>query len=131
MGLDISFRFRRKDAEKIGDEYGRPIYKENDIYNCSTSFCGRSAFGCIREWVGDDRYGTFIPLDGEDFNTFCMAVTDGLANNNIPVSENDIFEALDNERINNFSLADLYAFVIKSKAVADQLGWYLEIECDW
>ena len=131
MGLDISLRFRRKDAKQIGEDYGRPFYKDSDIYLCNTSFCGRGAFDCIRKWVGDDRYGTFIPLDGEEFDTFCRVVTNGLANDNIHMSENDIFEALDKERINPFSLADLYAFVIKSKAIADQLGWYLEIECDW
>lgn len=131
MGLDVSFRFRRKDAEKIGEDCGRPIYKESDMYLCETSFCGRSAFNCIRKWVGDDRYGTFIPLDDENYDTLCMTISDALANDNILMSENDIFEALDNGKINPFSLADLYAFVIKNKVIADKLGWYLEIECDW
>lgn len=131
MGLDISLRFRNKDARKIGEDDGRPIYNECDVYLCDTSFCGRSAFACVREWVGDDRYGTFIPLDGEDFDAFCAAVSNGLAAENILMSANDIFETLDSKRINNFSLADLYAFVLKSKPIADKLGWYLEIECDW
>lgn len=131
MGLDISFRFRRMNAEPIGEDWGRPVYKEEDVYQCSTSFCGRSAFACVREWVGDDRYGTFIPLDDENFDTFVKTISNAFTNEEVEFNETDIFEALDEQEINNFSLLNLYTFVLKNRIVADKLGWYFEIECDW
>lgn len=131
MGLDISFRFRKMDAEPIGEDYGRPVYKESDIYQCSTSFCGRSAFACVREWVGDDRYGTYIPLEGENFDTFVKAISNAFESDEVEFNETDIFAALDEQEINSFSLLNLYTFALKGKIVSEKMGWYLEIECDW
>lgn len=115
MGLDISLRFRKK-----GTDLTRTCIKE---------FNGRSEFACIRDWVGDERYGKYIPLDEPNFKSLCGAIEQEMNNRGDRVFDDDGFPTyLDDEYY--WGLPELYCFIQRGP-LAELHGWVLEIECDW
>ena len=82
MGLDISIRWGRKGAQKNvpyknWDDTISYDYDENDIEVYFGDWLqGRAEFDVIRQWVRDDRYGKYIPLDTQtqsDLACMCLA----------------------------------------------------------
>lgn len=141
MGLDISVRFRRKDAEPIDmDIWGHTCYRDADLHNGRDSFNGRWEYSVVREWVGDDRYGKFIPLVGSDYAVL-LGVVEAELERRAHAIEKEVEMCFDEDEEQNsafpwflemdcYGLADLYQYIIKAPTY-EKYGWIMELECDW
>lgn len=137
MGLDISIRYRRIDAKPIRYEewYGKTIavYDEVDLHREDVSFQGRSEFAAIRKWVGDERYGDYIPLIGENYESLMYVLREAIEQRIEEEKQawdcypgDDFPWFLDAE----FGIERLFSLVLKAPIYAEY-GWYMELECDW
>ena len=144
MGLDVNFRLRRKSAKPTCiDDYDEAQYSDDDIKDVEQWFNGRIEFDCIRRWVGDYRYGKYIPLSTSNYKSLKNVIEEELFSRASRFKQdyrkgtaeydyelNDIFTTIINHESSCCRLEALYTFISIAPIVLNY-DWYLEIECDW
>ena len=140
MGLDISIRWVRQGAKKNvpyknWDDTISYDYDENDIEVYFGDWLqGRGEFDVIRQWVRDDRYGQYIPLVGDDYNTLITMVEKEIHNRAEETSE-WYEDGSDKDfpwylQDGDYGLNRLYGMILKAP-LYEAKGWIMELECDW
>lgn len=141
MGLDISIRWVRRGAKKTVpyrnlDDTISYDYDEKDIERYLGDFQGRGEFDIIRQWVRNDRYGKYIPLVGDDYNTLITMVEKEIRDR---AKEPEDLEEYEDESDKEFpwyledgdyGLNRLYGMLLKAPLYKAK-GWIMELECDW
>lgn len=141
MGLDISIRWVRQGAKKTVpyrnlDDTISYDYDEKDIERYLGDFQGRGEFDIIRQWVRNDRYGKYIPLVGDDYNTLITMVEKEIRDR--AKEPEDLEEYEDNSdkefpwylEDGDYGLNRLYGMLLKAPLYKAK-GWIMELECDW
>lgn len=141
MGLDISIRWVRQGAKKTVpyrnlDDTISYDYDEKDIERYLDDFQGRGEFDIIRQWVRNDRYGKYIPLVGDDYNTLITMVEKEIRDR--AKEPEDLEECEDDSdkefpwylEDSNYGLNRLYGMILKAPLYKAK-GWIMELECDW
>lgn len=142
MGLDISIRWVRQGAKKTVpyknlDDAISYDYDEKDIERYLGDLQGRGEFDVIRRWVRNDRYGKYIPLVGDDYNTLITMVEKEIRDRaKEPEESSEEYEdGSDKEfpwylEANDYGLNLLYGMLLKAPLYKAK-GWIMELECDW
>ena len=142
MGLDISIRWVRQGAKKTVpyrnlDDTISYDYDENDIERYLGDFEGRGEFDVIRRWVRDDRYGKYIPLVGDDYNTLITMVEKEIRDRAKEPEESSEECEDDSDKEfpwyledSDYGLNRLYGMLLKAPLYKAK-GWIMELECDW
>lgn len=143
MGLDISIRWVRQGAKKTipyknWDDTINYDYDENDIeVYCGDSLQGRAEFDVIRKWVRDDRYGKYIPLVGDDYNTLITMVEKEIRRRAEEPEVSPEWYEDDHDKgfpwyleDGDYGLNRLYGMILKAP-LYEAKGWIMELECDW
>ena len=142
MGLDISIRWVRKGAKKTVpyrnlDDTISYDYDEKDIERYLGDFEGRGEFDVIRRWVRDDRYGKYIPLVGDDYNTLITMVEKEIRDRaKEPEESSEEYEDDSDKEFpwyledSDYGLNRLYGMLLKAPLYKAK-GWIMELECDW
>lgn len=143
MGLDISIRWVRRGAKKTVpyknlDDTISYDYDEKDIEVYSGDWLqGRGEFDVIRRWVRNDRYGKYIPLVGDDYNTLITMVEKEIRDRaKEPEESSEGYEDDSDEEFpwyledSNYGLNRLYGMLLKAPLYKAK-GWIMELECDW
>lgn len=142
MGLDISIRWVRQGAKKTVpyrnlDDTISYDYDEKDIERYLGDFEGRGEFDVIRRWVRDDRYGKYIPLVGDDYNTLIIMVEKEIRDRaKEPEESSEGYEDDSDKEFpwyledSNYGLNRLYGMILKAPLYKAK-GWVMELECDW
>lgn len=142
MGLDISIRWVRRGAKKTIpyrnlDDTISYDYDEKDIERYLGDFEGRGEFDVIRRWVRDDRYGKYIQLVGDDYNTLITMVEKEIRDRaKEPEESSDGYEDDSDKEFpwyledSNYGLNRLYGMLLKAPLYKAK-GWIMELECDW
>ena len=142
MGLDISIRWVRRGAKKTVpyrnlDDTISYDYDEKDIERYLGDFEGRGEFDVIRRWVRDDRYGKYIPLVGDDYNTLITMVEKEIRDRaREPEESSEGYEDDSDKEFpwyledSDYGLNRLYGMLLKAPLYKAK-GWIMELECDW
>ena len=142
MGLDISIRWVRQGTKKTVpyrnlDDTISYDYDEKDIERYSGDFAGRGEFDVIRRWVRDDRYGKYIPLVGDDYNTLITMVEKEIRDRAKEPEESSEECEDDSDKEfpwyledSDYGLNRLYGMLLKAPLYKAK-GWIMELECDW
>ena len=142
MGLDISIRWVRRGAKKTVpyrnlDDTISYDYDEKDIERYLGDFEGRGEFDIIRRWVRDDRYGKYIPLVGDDYNTLITMVEKEIRDRaREPEESSEGYEDDSDKEFpwyledSDYGLNRLYGMLLKAPLYKAK-GWIMELECDW
>ena len=143
MGLDISIRWVRQGAKKTvpyknWDNTISYDYDENDIEEYFGDWLqGRGEFDVIRRWVRDDRYGKYIPLVGDDYNTLITMVEKEIRDRaREPEESSEGYEDDSDKEFpwyledSDYGLNRLYGMLLKAPLYKAK-GWIMELECDW
>lgn len=142
MGLDISIRWVRRGAKKIVpyrnlDDTISYDYDEKDIERYLSDFQGRGEFDIIRQWVRNDRYGKYIPLVGDDYNTLITMVEKEIRDRAKELEERREEYKDDSDKEfpwyledSDYGLNRLYGMLLKAP-LYEAKGWIMELECDW
>ena len=142
MGLDISIRWVRQGAKKTVpyrnlDDTISYDYDEKDIERYLDDFQGRGEFDIIRQWVRNDRYGKYIPLVGDDYNTLITMVEKEIRDRAKEPEESSEECEDDSDKEfpwyledSNYGLNRLYGMLLKAPLYKAK-GWIMELECDW
>lgn len=142
MGLDISIRWVRQGAKKTVpyrnlDDTISYDYDENDIERYLDDFQGRGEFDIIRQWVRNDRYGKYIPLVGDDYNTLITMVEKEIRDRAKEPEESSEECEDDSDKEfpwyledSDYGLNRLYGMLLKAPLYRAK-GWIMELECDW
>ena len=142
MGLDISIRWVRQGAKKNvpyknWDDTISYDYDENDIeVYFGDSLQGRAEFDVIRQWVRDDRYGKYIPLVGDDYNTLITMVEKEIHDRAKEPEDPEWYEDDSDKGFpwyledGDYGLNRLYGMILKAPLYKAK-GWIMELECDW
>lgn len=142
MGLDISIRWVRRGAKKTVpyknlDDTISYDYDEKDIEGYSGYFQGRGEFDIIRQWVRNDRYGKYIPLVGDDYNTLITMVEKEIRDRAKEPEESSEECEDDSDKEfpwyledSDYGLNQLYGMLLKAPLYKAK-GWIMELECDW
>lgn len=142
MGLDISIRWIRRGAKKTVpyrnlDDTISYDYDEKDIERYLGDFQGRGEFDVIRRWVRDDRYGKYIPLVGDDYNTLITMVEKEIRDRaREPEESSEGYEDDSDKEFpwyledSDYGLNRLYGMLLKAPLYKAK-GWIMELECDW
>ena len=141
MGLDISIRWVRRGAKKTVpyrnlDDTISYDYDEKDIERYLGDFEGRGEFDVIRQWVRDDRYGKYIPLVGDDYNTLITMVEKEIRDRAKESEDPEWYEDDPDKGFpwyledSNYGLNRLYGMLLKAPLYKAK-GWIMELECDW
>ena len=142
MGLDISIRWVRRGAKKTIpyrnlDDTISYDYDEKDIERYLGDFEGRGEFDVIRRWVRNDRYGKYIPLVGDDYNTLITMVEKEIRDRaKEPEESSEEYEDGSDKEFpwyledSNYGLNRLYSMLLKAPLYKAK-GWIMELECDW
>ena len=142
MGLDISVRWVRQGAKKTVpyrnlDDTISYDYDEKDIERYLGDFEGRGEFDVIRRWVRDDRYGKYIPLVGDDYNTLITMVEKEIRDRAKEPEESSEKCEDDSDKEfpwyledSDYGLNRLYGMLLKAPLYKAK-GWIMELECDW
>ena len=142
MGLDISIRWVRQGAKKTVpyrnlDDTISYDYDENDIERYLDDFQGRGEFDIVRQWVRNDRYGKYIPLVGDDYNTLITMVEKEIRDRAKEPEESSEECEDDSDKEfpwyledSNYGLNRLYGMILKAP-LYEAKGWIMELECDW
>ena len=142
MGLDISIRWVRRGAKKTIpyrnlDDTISYDYDEKDIERYLGDFEGRGEFDIIRRWVRDDRYGKYIPLVGDDYNTLITMVEKEIRDRaREPEESSEGYEDDSDKEFpwyledSDYGLNRLYGMLLKAPLYKAK-GWIMELECDW
>ena len=142
MGLDISIRWVRRGAKKTVpyknlDDTISYDYDEKDIERYLGDFEGRGEFDVIHRWVRDDRYGKYIPLVGDDYNTLITMVEKEIRDRAKEPEESSEECEDDSDKEfpwyledSNYGLNRLYGILLKAPLYKAK-GWIMELECDW
>ena len=142
MGLDISIRWVRQGTKKTVpyrnlDDTISYDYDEKDIERYLGDFEGRGEFDVIRRWVRDDRYGKYIPLVGDDYNTLITMVEKEIRDRAKEPEESSEECEDDSDKEfpwyledSDYGLNRLYGMLLKAPLYKAK-GWIMELECDW
>lgn len=141
MGLDISIRWVRRGAKKTVpyrnlDDTISYDYDEKDIERYLGDFQGRGEFDIIRQWVRNDRYGKYIPLVGDDYNTLITMVEKEIRDRAKEPEDLEEYEDDSDKEFpwyledSNYGLNRLYSMLLKAPLYKAK-GWIMELECDW
>ena len=143
MGLDISIRWVRQGAKKTvpyknQDDTINYDYDEKDIEEYFGDWLqGRSEFDVIRQWVRDDRYGKYIPLVGDDYNTLITMVEKEIRSRAEEREVSPEWYEDDSDKgfpwyleDGDYGLNRLYGMILKAP-LYEAKGWIMELECDW
>lgn len=142
MGLDISIRWVRRGAKKTIpyrnlDDTISYDYDEKDIERYLGDFEGRGEFDVIRQWVRNDRYGKYIPLVGDDYNTLITMVEKEIRDRAKEPEESSEGYEDDSDKefpwylgYDDSGLNRLYGMLLKAPLYKAK-GWIMELECDW
>lgn len=141
MGLDISIRWVRRGAKKTVpyrnlDDTISYDYDEKDIERYLGDFQGRGEFDIIRQWVRNDRYGKYIPLVGDDYNTLITMVEKEIRDRAKEPEDLEEYEDDSDKEFpwyleaNDYGLNLLYGMLLKAPLYKAK-GWIMELECDW
>ena len=142
MGLDISIRWVRRGAKKTVpyrnlDDTISYDYDEKDIERYSGDLQGRGEFDVIRRWVRNDRYGKYIPLVGDDYDTLITMVEKEIRDRAKEPEESSEGYEDDSDKefpwyleANDYGLNLLYGMLLKAPLYKAK-GWIMELECDW
>ena len=141
MGLDISIRWVRQGAKKTVpyrnlDDTISYDYDEKDIERYLGDFQGRGEFDIIRQWVRNDRYGKYIPLVGDDYNTLITMVEKEIRDRAKEPEDLEEYEDESDKEFpwyledSNYGLNRLYGMLLKAPLYKAK-GWIMELECDW
>lgn len=141
MGLDISIRWVRQSAKKTVpyrnlDDTISYDYDEKDIERYLGDFQGRGEFDIIRQWVRNDRYGKYIPLVGDDYNTLITMVEKEIRDRAKELEDLKEYEDDSDKEFpwyledSNYGLNRLYSMLLKAPLYKAK-GWIMELECDW
>ena len=142
MGLDISIRWVRQGAKKTVpyrnlDDTISYDYDEKDIERYLGDFEGRGEFDIIRQWVRNDRYGKYIPLVGDDYNTLITMVEKEIRDRAKEPEESSEECEDDSDKEfpwyledSDYGLNRLYGMLLKAPLYKAK-GWIMELECDW
>lgn len=138
MGLDISIRFKRKGAQPIGyekdyvyDNVMHPIYADNDIQS-GPDFNGRYEFGCIPDFVTNQRYGDYIDLEStsEDYKRLLQMIEETFKEEEQERGEYNPDNFMWYLESTNNSLVTLYGMLLQAP-VYERFGWIMQLEADW
>lgn len=142
MGLGISIRFVRQGAKKTvpyknWDDTINYDYDEKDIEVYFDDWLqGRGEFDVIRRWVRNDRYGKYIPLVGDDYNTLITMVEKEILDRAKEPEDQEWYED-DSDKSFPWYLEDgdcglnrLYGIILQAPLYKAK-GWIMELECDW
>ena len=130
MGLGISIRFVRQGAKKTvpyknWDDTINYDYDEKDIEVYFDDWLqGRGEFDVIRRRVRNDRYGKYIPLVGDDYNTLITMVEKEIRDRAKEPEDQEWYEDGD------CGLNRLYGIILQTPLYKAK-GWIMELECDW
>ena len=143
MGLDISIRWVRRGAKKTvpyknWDDTISYDYDEKDIEEyCGDWLQGRGEFDVIRQWVRNDRYGKYIQLVGDDYNTLITMVEKEIRDRaKEPEESSEEYEDDSDKEFpwylqdSDYGLNRLYSMLLKAP-LYEAKGWIMELECDW
>lgn len=141
MGLDISIRWVRQGAKKTVpyrnlDDTISYDYDEKDIERYLGDFQGRGEFDVIRRWVRNDRYGKYIPLVGDDYNTLITMVEKEIRDRAKEPEDLEEYEDDSDKEFpwyledRDYGLNRLYSMLLKAPLYKAK-GWIMELECDW
>lgn len=141
MGLDISIRWVRQGAKKTVpyrnlDDTISYDYDEKDIERYLGDFQGRGEFDIIRQWVRNDRYGKYIPLVGDDYNTLITMVEKEIRDRAKEPEDLEEYEDDSDKEFpwylqdGDYGLNRLYGMLLKAPLYKAK-GWIMELECDW
>ena len=143
MGLDIGIRWVRQGAKKNTpyknwDDTISYDYDENDIEVYFGDWLqGRAEFDVIRRWVRDDRYGKYIQLVGDDYDTLITMVEKEIRDRAKEPEERceECEDDSDKEfpwylEDSDYGLNRLYGMLLKAPLYKAK-GWIMELECDW
>lgn len=141
MGLDISIRWVRQGAKKTVpyrnlDDTISYDYDEKDIERYLDDFQGRGEFDIIRQWVRNDRYGKYIPLVGDDYNTLITMVEKEIRDRAKEPEDLEEYEDDSDKEFpwylqdSDYGLNRLYGMLLKAPLYKAK-GWIMELECDW
>lgn len=141
MGLDISIRWVRRGAKKTVpyrnlDDTISYDYDEKDIERYLGDFQGRGEFDIIRQWVRNDRYGKYIPLVGDDYDTLITMVEKEIRDRAKEPEDLEEYEDDSDKEFpwyledSNYGLNRLYSMLLKAPLYKAK-GWIMELECDW
>lgn len=141
MGLDISIRWVRRGAKKTVpyrnlDDTISYDYDEKDIERYLGDFQGRGEFDIIRQWVRNDRYGKYIPLVGDDYNTLITMVEKEIRDRAKEPEDLEEYEDDSDKEFpwylqdGDYGLNRLYGMLLKAPLYKAK-GWIMELECDW
>lgn len=142
MGLDISIRWVRQGAKKTvpyknWDDTINYDYDENDIEVYVGDWLqGRGEFDVIRQWVRNDRYGKYIPLVGDDYNTLITMVEKEIRDRAKESEDPECYEDDSGKSFpwyledSDYGLNRLYGMLLKAPLYKEK-GWIMELECDW
>lgn len=141
MGLDISIRWVRRGAKKTVpyrnlDDTISYDYDEKDIERYLGDFQGRGEFDIIRQWVRNDRYGKYIPLVGDDYNTLITMVEKEIRDRAKEPEDLEEYEDDSDKEFpwylqdSDYGLNKLYGMLLKAPLYKAK-GWIMELECDW
>ena len=142
MGLDISIRWVRRGAKKTVpyrnlDDTISYDYDEKDIERYLGDLQGRGEFDVIRQWVRNDRYGKYIPLVGDDYDTLITMVEKEIRDRAKEPEESSEECEDDSDKEfpwyledSDYGLNRLYGMLLKAPLYKAK-GWIMELECDW
>lgn len=142
MGLGISIRFVRQGAKKTvpyknWDDTINYDYDEKDIEVYFDDWLqGRGEFDVIRRWVRNDRYGKYIPLVGDDYNTLITMVEKEIRDRAKEPEDQEWYEDDSDKSFPRYledgdcGLNRLYGMILKAPLYKAK-GWIMELECDW
>ena len=142
MGLDISIRWVRRGAKKTVpyrnlDDTISYDYDEKDIERYLGDLQGRGEFDVIRQWVRNDRYGKYIPLVGDDYDTLITMVEKEIRDRAKEPEESSEECEDDSDKEfpwyledSDYALNRLYGMLLKAPLYKAK-GWIMELECDW
>lgn len=122
MGLDVSVRYVRRGA--VPDITGE--YSDDDIKDIGCFFNGRFDFEPLKKWVGDKRYGKFIQITPFHYEQLEPIIRTVIINR----VDNDTYNLDDVITDTPIQLVRFYQ-ILTTARLYWEIGWCLEIECDW
>ena len=122
MGLDVSVRYVRTGA--VPDITGE--YSDDDIKYIDYFFNGRFEFEPLKQWIGKERYGQFISITQTDYEQLESIIRAAIVNR----VDNGAYDLDDVVTDTPIQLVRFYQ-ILMTAPLYWEIGWCLEIECDW
>lgn len=123
MGLDVNIRYVRTGA--VPDISGE--YNDDDVRNLGYFFNGRFEFRPLQQWVGNERYGKFIPITQTNYEQLEPIIRAAIVNR-VDDGDYDLDDVITTDTPTQ--LIRFYQLLMTAPLYWN-IGWCLEVECDW